>query len=150
MIRAGAAILLCTLVAGCGLLPVGGDGDLDPSTTGSITVPKPATPAAPPKRSIVDSLDPGDWEAIRNLASTGMATSAEGSKLDWTNADTGSNGTLTPTAASMAKADGRSCRPFALTVSDIRGIRGYRGNACRAPDGAWQLFDVTPDDRALL
>ena len=74
----------------------------------------------------------------------------KGEVIDWTNPDTGSNGTISPLASARNEPDGRNCRAFSLTVSDVRGIRRYRGDACRAPDGMWQLFEVVPEDSALL
>jgi surface antigen len=144
MIRSPVVLMLVGCLAGCGLSPVGGQAELDVGTTGSI---RPITPAKP---SIVDALAPSDWERIRLFASTSMVGTANGDVLDWTNPETGTNGTLTPTAGMRSEPDGRSCRGFALTVSDIRGIRRYRGDACRATDGMWQLFEVVPEDSALL
>jgi surface antigen len=115
-------------------------------TTGSIAPARPAEPV----RTVVEAVAPSDWERIRLTASTAMPGSANGEVIDWTNPDTGSNGTLSPLVAARNEPDGRNCRPFALTVSDVRGIRGYRGDACRAPDGMWQLFEVVPEDSALL
>lgn len=132
-------------LAGCGLAPGGPEADLDPMTTASIA---PARPAA--IRSVVEAVAPSDWEHIRLTASTFIPTSANGDIIDWTNPDTGSNGTLSPLRAAKAEPDGRNCRAFSLTVSDVRGIRRYKGDACRALDGMWQLFEVVPEDTALL
>jgi surface antigen len=143
-------IAACGL-AGCGLAPGGPEAELDLTTTGSITPARTAAPPAPaPARSVVEAVAPSDWEHIRLTASTFMPGSAKGEMIDWTNPDTGSNGTISPSAAARNEADGRNCRPFSLTVSDLRGIRRYRGDACRAPDGMWQLFEVVPEDSALL
>ncbi|WP_169516651.1 RT0821/Lpp0805 family surface protein [Kaistia adipata] len=136
-------------LAGCGLAPGGPEADLDPMTTASIAPVRPATPAAK-ARSVVEAVAPSDWEHIRLTASTFMPGSAKGEVIDWTNPDTGSNGTISPLASARNEPDGRNCRAFSLTVSDVRGIRRYRGDACRAPDGMWQLFEVVPEDSALL
>ena len=44
---------------------------------------------------------------------------------------------------------GQLCRSFATTVNDARGIRRYRGDACRRTDGRWQLDGMAPDDAKL-
>jgi surface antigen len=135
----------CSL-AGCSLMPGGPEADIDPMTTASIAPAKPATPT----RSVVEAVAPSDWEHIRLTASTFIPSSANGDIIDWTNPDTGSNGTLSPVRVARDEPDGRNCRAFSLTVSDVRGIRRYKGDACRAPDGMWQLFEVVPEDSALL
>jgi len=137
--------MLSAGLAACGLTPGGPEPDLDPTTTGSIA---PAVPTA--TRTVVEAVAPSDWEHIRLTASTFIPGSANGEIIDWTNPDTGSNGTISPVRVARAEPDGRNCRAFALTVSDVRGIRRYRGDACRATDGMWQLFEVVPEDSALL
>ena len=94
-------------LAGCGLAPGGPETDLDPMTTASITPVRPATPA-PPARTVVEAVAPSDWEHIRLTASTFMPGSAKGEIIDWTNPDTGSNGTMSPLAAARNEPDGRS------------------------------------------
>ncbi|MCX5579575.1 RT0821/Lpp0805 family surface protein [Kaistia terrae] len=138
-------IMLCAGLTGCGLTPGGPENEIDMTTTGSIA---PAAPTA--KRSVVEAVAPSDWEHIRLTASTFIPSSANGDIIDWTNPDTGSNGTLSPVRTAQNEPDGRNCRAFALTVSDVRGIRRYKGDACRATDGMWQLFEVVPEDSALL
>ncbi|BCP52561.1 hypothetical protein K32_11780 [Kaistia sp. 32K] len=139
----------CCGLAGCGLVPGGPESDLDTMTTASIAPARPATPAKP-TRSVVEAVAPSDWEHIRLTASTFMPGSTNGDVIDWTNPDTGSNGTLSPVRVARTEPDGRNCRAFSLTVSDVRGIRRYKGDACRATDGMWQLFEVVPEDSALL
>ncbi|MCX5512395.1 hypothetical protein C3941_10025 [Kaistia algarum] len=160
--RLALALVALVGLTGCGLSPVGGRAELDTMTTGSITpaAPAPTVPDAPPLgyaspspaaklKSVIDGVAPSDWERIRLFASTNVDQAKIGEVLDWTNTDTGSNGTLSPLAASRAEGD-RQCRAFALTISDLRGIRRYRGDACHTADGMWQLFGVTPEDGALL
>jgi surface antigen len=136
-------LLWLASLAGCSSSPGGPERGLDPMTTASI--PKPAV-----QKTVIDAVAPSDWERIRLVASTSMTTAPTNDVLDWTNPDTGSNGTLTPVAAARADPDGKNCRAFGLTVSDVRGIRRYRGDACRAPDGMWQLSSMVPEDSALL
>lgn len=145
-------------LAGCSVAPLGGDNELDMTTTGSIARAAPAEPAAPlgyaaapeKPKSVIDGVAPSDWERIRLFAATNVTQAKVGEVLDWTNADTGSNGTIAPLAAMRPASEGRECRAIALTISDVRGIRRYQGDACHTPDGMWQLFDVVPEDTALL
>jgi surface antigen len=103
-------------------------------TTGSITV----------EAAAVDQVDPSDWEAVRR-ALAGVSQDAEVSRIEWSNPDTGSTGTIA-TLDLPVERSGTLCRPFATTVSDVRGVSRYRGEACRRADGRWQLFGVIADD----
>lgn len=151
-------LCLASCLAGCSVAPLGGDNELDMTTTGSIARAAPAEPAAPlgyasapeKPKSVIDGVAPSDWERIRLFAATNVTQAKVGEVLDWTNADTGSNGTIAPLAAMRPGSEGRQCRAIALTISDVRGIRRYQGDACHTPDGMWQLFDVVPEDTALL
>ncbi len=168
-----AALLGAAALAGCGLTPFGSDG-VDSVTTGSITpaaVPAPPAIAAPPvaappppsaaapplalvapppaKPAIVDALADSDWQAIRAVAASRFRTAPTGTPLDWSNPDTGNSGTVA--ALGDPKQSGAlSCRAFVLTVSDVRGVRRYQGDACRSGEDAWQLFNMTADDKTLL
>ncbi|HWJ75295.1 MAG TPA: RT0821/Lpp0805 family surface protein [Kaistia sp.] len=148
--RAAVLVIACGL-AGCGLSPLSHDG-IDSTTTGSITpaaTPEPQS-AQPPAPTVVGSLAQSDWETIRTLAADRLADAPNGDPLDWTNPDTGNEGTLAALADARTRTGGLSCRPIALTVSDVRGVRRYHGHACRSVDGSWQLFDMSADDKALL
>jgi surface antigen len=92
-------------------------------------------------------VDQSDWETVRRaIASVGGEADAS---VDWRNPDTGSTGSIaildTPTAT-----NDENCRNFATTINDMRGIRRYRGEACRMTNGRWQLFGVLADDSQLL
>jgi surface antigen len=128
--------LLVLPLSACTLAPPA--AGLDNIETGSIV--RAAHPA--------DSLAPSDREQIRAFVVAHIAGMAEGASLEWSNPDTGSTGTVSALAARAEK--GASCRAFAVTVSDLRGVRGYRGDACRAQGGDWQLASLDPDDGALL
>lgn len=146
-VRRRALVVVSTaLLSGCGLSPLAERAEVDPVTTGAIARPAPT----PVKKTVVDALDPSDWERIRLTASTTMLSSAEGDVFDWTNAETGSNGTIAASGAARQDPAAGLCRPFSLTVSDLRGIRRYRGEACRSADGMWRLIGVLPEDSALL
>jgi surface antigen len=97
--------------------------------------------------SVVDKVDPSDWETVRRTIAGASATSGVG-RIEWTNPDTGSSGTIVGLDVPTDR-KGQLCRSFSTTISDARGIRGYRGDACRRTDGRWQLFDMIPDDAKL-
>lgn len=94
---------------------------------------------------VSDGVDPSDWEMVRRTLATAVASTADGSH-NWTNPATGSAGTVTALAAS----ENQDCRSFAATVHDLRGVRGYRGEACSAANGGVKLSGVVADDGVLL
>lgn len=138
--------LVPALLSGCGLSPLGERAEVDRAVTGSVETARPV----PVARTVVDALDPSDWEHIRLVAATTLSTAQQGEVIDWTNAATGSNGTVTATGEARRDAAAGLCRPFSLTVSDLRGIRRYRGEACRSQDGMARLIGMLPEDAALL
>ncbi len=95
-----------------------------------------------------DQVDPTDWMTVRQTLARIPVGAAAGTSLDWRNPITNSDGTVSLLTAAAARG-GALCRGFATTINDLRGIRRYRGQACRASDG-WQLSAVKPDDGTLL
>jgi surface antigen len=95
--------------------------------------------------ALVAGVDPSDWAAVRQALAK---TPVPGREIAWSNPVTGSSGTVA-LGATLAKA-GSACRSLAAIVNDIRGIRFYRGEACRERAGVWRLSAIVPDDRALL
>jgi surface antigen len=93
------------------------------------------------------AVDPSDWEAVRRIVSSAPADAAP-NRLSWSNPTTGSTGAVSILALADARG-GAFCRPFATTINDARGIRRYRGEACRQGNGMWRLRTVTPDDAVL-
>ena len=104
------------------------------------------SPAKPAPTLVTDRVDPSDWKMVKNALAQMPEPGVPGTELAWQNPQTGSDGMITALAA-MAKGGGPVCRPFATTVNDTRGIRRYRGQACKI-DGDWQLTQVTVDDGA--
>lgn len=133
-----AATALAALVAGCSAgLPLG-ERKAGRSPAVALAAPKPDKA----RLTAIEEVDPSDWEEIRRE----IAASSEVSNqtLDWRNPDTGSTGTITLLAA-ISKS-GILCRSFTATVSDVKGVRRYGGEACLRTDGRWQLYAVTADD----
>lgn len=139
-IRAAVLGVALLSVAGCARLGLPFEA-ATVATTGSIPSGKSVVSAR-----VADGVDPSDWQTVRDALS-GMAASATGNGLDWRNPTTGSAGTITAYAAEDTPAG--FCRAFATTVSDMRGVRRYRGQAC-VRGGDWKLTGVTPEDGELL
>lgn len=135
----GAAIALVALsLGGCaGIgIPFGEHGNSRLASTGLVVQPILAS------ATITDQLDPSDWESIRRTIEGAPKAS---SQVDWSNAITGSVGSI------VLAADGKDgCRMFAATINDLHGIRRYRGGACLVPGGRLQLRGIVADDATLL
>lgn len=69
-----------------------------------------------------------------------------GSETSWQNPATGSHGTTTITGA-YVRPDGVPCKEFTQRVRLNGEQREVGGAACQAPDGTWQVVDITPDSR---
>jgi surface antigen len=95
------------------------------------------------------NVDQSDWETVRRAVATIAGKDATSDTVDWRNPDTGSTGTIA-ILGGVTAANDENCRNFATTVNDMRGIRHYRGEACRMTNGRWQLFGVLADDSQLL
>lgn len=143
--RIAAVGVLVLSLGGCaGLgLPFGERGS--PRTTASIKAPQQPARTILAKATMIENVDPSDWETVRRELAGASETTNH--LLDWINPDTGSSGRISVAVASQR--DGTLCREFATTINDIRGVRRYRGDACLRTDGRWQLRDVTPDDAAI-
>jgi surface antigen len=119
-------------------LALGGAGcsasTIDPIRTGSLI-----------QTTVADSVDPSDWETVRR---TIAEISSDALDHAWRNPKTGSTGTVTAMAPAPRGAE--LCRSFATTVSDYRGIRRYRGDACRNGGADWRITAVVPQDKQLL
>jgi hypothetical protein len=94
---------------------------------------------------VSDRVDPSDWEMVRRTIAAAPAGNIESSQ-NWSNPATGSAGTVT----TLAAGENPNCRSFAATVHDLRGVRGYRGEACAAANGGVKLSGVAADDGVLL
>lgn len=97
------------------------------------------------KATVIERVDGSDWEAIRRSVAGVPETQTQ--ENTWYNPDTGSTGTVGVSIAT--EVSGTLCRPFATTISDSRGIRRYRGDACLRTDGRWQLHGIRADDALL-
>jgi surface antigen len=127
------ALALCGMaLGGCSTLglPFGSEAAVDTTTVGSIPV----------SAKLSDSVNPSDWETIQRTVAA--VPSNQSQTVEWTNSRTGSTGTVIALAAS----GNASCRAFATTISDPRGVRRYSGQVCRQLAGQWRLKSVSADD----
>ena len=131
VIAAALALIAAVGLSGCARVGLA-------DVTGSIKSKKPS-PAL-----VTDRVDPSDWRMVKDALAQMPEPGVPGAEMAWQNPQTGSDGTITALTA-LAKGGGPTCRAFATTVNDTRGIRRYRGQACKI-DGDWQLTQVTVDD----
>ncbi|WP_421724597.1 RT0821/Lpp0805 family surface protein [Bauldia sp.] len=97
--------------------------------------------------TVTASVDPSDWETVRRTLAATSEDQPTG-RLAWQNPQTGSSGAVEAEASEQRQ--GGVCRAFATIVNDHRGVRRYRGEACRRDAGVWQLTGIVADDRTLL
>ena len=85
------------------------------------------------------SRDRADKLLARQTMQRSLETTQSGATSSWANPDNGNFGTVTPTRT-FQTADGRSCREFQGTVTIGGKTEQAYGNACRDPDGSWQII----------
>ena len=85
------------------------------------------------------SLDRADKLFAQQTMQRSLETTQSGTTSSWANPDNGHSGTVTPTRT-FQTADGRYCREFQGTVTIGGKTEQAYGNACRGPDGSWQII----------
>jgi surface antigen len=144
--RPVAVALLAAALGGCAGLGLPFESASNQKmTTGSIHKVSAKTVST----KVGGNVDQSDWETVRRAVATIAGKEATSDTVDWRNPDTGSTGTIA-ILGGVTAANDESCRNFATTINDMRGIRRYRGEACRMTNGRWQLFGVLADDSQLL
>lgn len=83
------------------------------------------------------SLDAADQSKLSRAQSTAYDAPI-GQTITWNNPKSGNSGTFTPVRDGTAN-DGRYCREFSQTVTVGGKKQEAYGQACRQPDGAWQI-----------
>ena len=145
--RIAAFLLIAASLGGCARLgmPIGVP-DTDRTITGSI---QKAKPAPTPARAVVAAadVDPSDWEALRRALAVSL-DKGDAANVEWTNPDTGSSG-IASAILPAVKGGIAPCRPFDTTMSDIRGVRRYSGEACKMTNGRWSIRGIKPADATL-
>lgn len=89
------------------------------------------------KDSALSNMTEADVEAMRAAARTALDDGEDGVTVNWSNAETGASGSLTPQATS---ASGESvCRRLQI-VNTAGGQTGRSAfDFCRQPDGTWKI-----------
>lgn len=144
LVRFLAAALLALSMAGCAGLGL----PFNEAATGGAAATSPTLLPARTSARAGDHVDPTDWMAVRATIARFPASAGAGTSLDWRNPLTNSDGTVS-LLTDAASRSGKFCHSFATTINDLRGIRRYRIEACRAGDG-WQLSAVAPDTGTAL
>ena len=85
------------------------------------------------------SLDRADQNFAQQTMQRSLETTRSGITSNWANPDSGHSGTVTPTRT-FQTADGRYCREFQGSVTIAGKTEQAYGNACRRPDGSWQII----------
>jgi hypothetical protein len=140
VLRVAALALLALSIAGCARLGL----PFNEAGAGQAPMRGPSLVNA----TVSDHVDPTDWLTVRQTLGRIPVDAAAGTTLDWRNALTNSDGTVSLRTAAIRR-NGTLCRGFTAIVNDLRGIRRYRGDSCRGGDG-WQLSGIVPDNGTVL
>ncbi len=98
--------------------------------------------------ALQETVDPADWEKIRNVMALALVTHPPGEPLPWENEITGTVGTIIASGAT-SNADGRFCRHFSTTLNGVGGIQQFKGDACRNQNGSIELTGLTPHNAVV-
>lgn len=88
--------------------------------------------------SFGSTLLPSDRSKFENSTQLAMDNVSDGQLLNWTNADTGVAGTITP-LKTYYSSEGYYCRDFDATIAAKEGVGAGKGRACRAESGSWLI-----------
>lgn len=84
------------------------------------------------------SMDANDRAYYERTSQRALETAPVGQAVQWTNPDSGNYGTITPTRTYQADG-GQYCREYQQTITVGGKTEKAYGNACRQPDGSWQV-----------
>nr|WP_321458021.1 RT0821/Lpp0805 family surface protein [uncultured Cohaesibacter sp.] len=129
-------VKLCTLAACCSLGAcasvsfVGSSEQIDKITTSSVGITD----------SLLAGIDPSDWKMIldRMSAFDKVAMQAGDVNADWVNPVTGSKGRITQ-VKKLPDMMNEECRSFKSSMHRVTGVENIEGQACKVPDGSWQI-----------
>ncbi len=106
----------------------------DTSTiTGSVKQDKPAE---------ADAGKLSDQSTIKSIVSALDFTQWGKKPVPWSNASTGSQGTIT--SISQTDSNNQLCRRFQTSREAFDGVSIYRGETCMQPGGQWTLTSFAP------
>jgi hypothetical protein len=96
-----------------------------PTTTGSIAPPLQV------QRPLPETLAYSDATKIGEAASAVLAQAEGTVPPEWTNASTGSSGTI----ERVGETGSEECRPFNTIVTSVSGVHSYSGKLCQNDNG---------------
>lgn len=137
LVRLALPVAATALLAGCGGVGL---------PTAEVAATTPSQDAEVTAAAFAAGGDPSDWDAVRLAAPEAFAR--PGGSAAWYNPLTGTNGTLA--SLSVPAAGGDACRAFTATMNDWRGVRRYRGEACLAEGGEWDIVAAVAEDSGLI
>jgi 17 kDa outer membrane surface antigen len=108
-------------------------GDDKPRTTGSLA-------SVRVEAALPETLAYSDAAAI-GAAARGLTLASVAEPADWTNAATGSSGTIAALEAPEPMHQ-NECRDFDATVKSLKGVHRYAATACRDAAGGLTLRSV--------
>ena len=134
--------VICSIMglSGCSITGFGPDVDSS-STTASTTTLEPTA-------SLQETVDPSDWDKVREVMDTVLVSEPAGKTLPWENTVTGTIGTIVPMGL-VSGDNGTICRRFSTTINGIGGILQYRGDACKPQNGPLELKDLEPHNAVV-
>ena len=83
------------------------------------------------------SLDRADMLYMQRTAQRSFESTPTGKTMAWQNPDSGNQGTITPTRTYQV--GGQYCREFNQTMTVGGQTEKGFGQACRRPDGSWEI-----------
>lgn len=86
-------------------------------------------------------LDKVDRAYVAQTANRALESNRSGQSSSWSNPNSGSSGTFTPTRTThLFPRDGKDCREFRQTITVGGRSETARGTACRRADGTWRII----------
>ena len=135
-------LTLCSAIgmAGCSITGFGPEVDNVNTTASTASVETTA--------SLQETVDPSDWDKVREVMDTVLVSEPAGKTLPWENEVTGTIGTIVPMGL-VAGDNGTICRKFSTTINGIGGILQYRGDACKPQNGPLELKGLVPHNAVV-
>jgi surface antigen len=104
------------------------------------------TGAMRPLRSLSSLPPEQDLAVARAAVSEFLGRGGSDSSMPWENPRTGARGTITPIASAYNQ-DGATCRDFLASYVRDGNEAWMQGEACRIPQGKWEVRTLKPWNR---
>jgi hypothetical protein len=99
-----------------------------------------------PMRSLTNLPPEQDLAVARAAISEFMGRGGKDTSTPWENPNTGARGTITPIASAYSQ-DGVTCRDFLASYLREGTESWMQGEACRIPQGKWEVRHLKPWNR---